>query len=158
MSSTSTFPSVPLPALSSLLSKAPKLAGGNVPASPANNTQVPLEKQVAATSGISFHSRTTFGYTVPDENTKNYSVMLNKKEDLQMVEIPIPKPAKGEVQLQVKATGICGSDVHTWKHGAIGIFEVTDPIILGHESMGIVTEVGEGVTNLQIGDRVAIEA
>jgi hypothetical protein len=149
MSSTSTLHSVPLPALSSLLSKAPKLAGGNVPASPANNTQVPLEKS---------ESRTTFDYKVPDENTKNYSVMLNKKEDLQIVEIPIPKPAKGEVQLQVKATGICGSDVHTWKHGAIGIFEVTDPIILGHESMGIVTEVGEGVTNLQIGDRVAIEA
>lgn len=157
MSSTSTLHSVPLPALSSLLSKAPKLAGGNVPASPANNTQVPLEKQVAATLEKS-ESRTTFDYKVPDENTKNYSVMLNKKEDLQMVEIPIPKPAKGEVQLQVKATGICGSDVHTWKHGAIGIFEVTDPIILGHESMGIVTEVGEGVTNLQIGDRVAIEA
>lgn len=75
-----------------------------------------------------------------------------------MVEIPVPKPAKGEVQVQVKATGICGSDVHTWKYGAIGIFEVTDPIILGHESMGIVTEVGEGVSTLKVGDRVAIEA
>ncbi|KAG2187706.1 hypothetical protein INT44_005396 [Umbelopsis vinacea] len=102
--------------------------------------------------------RTTYEYKIPDENTKNYSVLLNKKDDLQMVEIPVPKPGKGEVQVQVKATGICGSDVHTWKYGAIGIFEVTEPIILGHESMGIVTEIGEGVSTLKVGDRVAIEA
>ncbi|RUS22749.1 chaperonin 10-like protein [Jimgerdemannia flammicorona] len=65
----------------------------------------------------------------------------------------MPEPAHGEVQLQTKATGICGSD----KHGQIGIFEVKNPVILGHESMGVVTKLGEGIKTLKVGDRVAIE-
>ena len=53
--------------------------------------------------------------------------------------------------------GICGSDVHYWAHGKCGPFEVNGPIVLGHETSGIVHTVGEGVKNLQPGDRVAIE-
>ncbi|KAI7880933.1 GroES-like protein [Lichtheimia hyalospora FSU 10163] len=97
-------------------------------------------------------------FQIPDENTKNYGVLLNKADDLQIIEIPVPKPAQGEVQLQVKACGICGSDIHLWKYGEIGIFPVTRPQLLGHEAAGVVTAVGEGVTNLKVGDRVAIEA
>lgn len=89
---------------------------------------------------------------------KNYGVLLNKINDLQVVEIPMPTPSEGEVQVQVKATGICGSDVHLWKYGEIGIFPVTRPQLLGHESAGVVTAVGPGVTSLKVGDRVAIEA
>lgn len=152
MSTTSAIPAV-IPGLSSYLNKAPKLSN-SVPQPTVSKPSTTSEKEVSTVPV----GRSSRDYKIPDEDTKNYSVMLNKKEDLQMVEIPVPKPAKGEVQLQVKATGICGSDVHTWKHGAIGIFEVTDPIILGHESMGIVTELGEGVTDLKVGDRVAIEA
>ncbi|RUS14013.1 sorbitol dehydrogenase [Jimgerdemannia flammicorona] len=90
-------------------------------------------------------------------DSRNYAVLLTKKDDLQIVEIPMPEPAHGEVQLQTKATGICGSDVHMWKHGQIGIFEVKNPVILGHESMGVVTKLGEGIKTLKVGDRVAIE-
>ena len=97
-------------------------------------------------------------YQIPDEHTKNYGVLLSKKDDLQVVEIPVPTPAAGEVQVQVKATGICGSDIHLWKYGEIGIFPVTTPQLLGHESAGVVTALGEGVTELRVGDRVAIEA
>jgi hypothetical protein len=154
MNTTSVLPAVQMPALSSYLGKAPKLST----ASSALKQAPPEEKQVDSNAEKTELTAHATYYQIPDENTKNYSVMLNKKDDLQMVEIPIPKPGRGEVQLQVKATGICGSDVHTWKHGAIGIFEVTDPIVLGHESMGVVTEVGEGVSTLQVGDRVAIEA
>lgn len=53
--------------------------------------------------------------------------------------------------------GICGSDVHYWKHGRIGDFVLTTPIILGHETCATVVEVGEGVTHLRAGDRVAVE-
>jgi len=53
--------------------------------------------------------------------------------------------------------GICGSDVHYWAHGKCGPFEVKGPLVLGHESSGIVAAVGEGVTDLKPGDRVAIE-
>ena len=47
--------------------------------------------------------------------------------------------------------GICGSDVHYWKHGAIGDFIVKAPMILGHEASGVVSKLGHGVTNLKIG-------
>ena len=88
----------------------------------------------------------------------NYGVLLNKINDLQIVELPVPTPEPGHVQVQVKATGICGSDVHLWKYGEIGIFPVTRPQLLGHESAGIVTAVAPDVTDLKVGDRVAIEA
>ncbi|KAF2640390.1 GroES-like protein [Massarina eburnea CBS 473.64] len=62
-----------------------------------------------------------------------------------------------EVRVHIAQTGICGSDVHYWQRGRIGDFVLSSPIILGHESSGTVVEVGSAVTNLQVGDRVAIE-
>ena len=49
------------------------------------------------------------------------------------------------------SVGICGSDVHYWKKGAIGDFIVKDPMVLGHESSGTVTKLGPGVTHLEVG-------
>lgn len=49
------------------------------------------------------------------------------------------------------SVGICGSDVHYLKNGRIGDFIVTEPMVLGHESSGIITEIGEGVTHLRKG-------
>lgn len=57
-----------------------------------------------------------------------------------------------EVQIAVHSCGICGSDVHYWKHGAIGDFIVRAPMILGHESSGTVTKLGQGVTDLKVGE------
>jgi threonine dehydrogenase-like Zn-dependent dehydrogenase len=62
-----------------------------------------------------------------------------------------------EVLLNIKVTGICGSDVHYWLHGGIGDFKLKAPMVLGHESAGIVVAVGDNVKHLQIGDRVAVE-
>ncbi len=59
--------------------------------------------------------------------------------------------------MHVRATGVCGSDVHFWKHGCLGPWTITDQTALGHESGGIVIAVGPGVTNVRPGDRVAIE-
>jgi D-xylulose reductase len=61
------------------------------------------------------------------------------------------------VIVNVKWTGICGSDVHYWVHGAIGQFIVKAPMVLGHESSGVVSAVGDGVKSLKVGDRVAME-
>lgn len=67
-----------------------------------------------------------------------------------------PLPADW-VEVSVDAVGLCGSDVHYFKDGRIGDFIVTSPIILGHETAGTVTAVGDQVRTLQRGDRVAIE-
>ncbi|CAE1326523.1 SORD [Acanthosepion pharaonis] len=69
----------------------------------------------------------------------------------------IPEPGPGEVQLAMQDVGICGSDVHYWTHGCIGNFILSAPMLLGHEASGIVSKIGDGVTCLEIGDRVAIE-
>lgn len=56
-----------------------------------------------------------------------------------------------EVLIAMHAVGICGSDVHYWKRGRIGDFILTAPMVLGHESSGIVSALGEGVTDLKVG-------
>lgn len=53
--------------------------------------------------------------------------------------------------------GVCGSDVHYWEKGYVGQFVVTTPVILGHETSGVVVDIGENVTHLNRGDAVAVE-
>lgn len=62
-----------------------------------------------------------------------------------------------DVCVAIKTVGVCGSDVHYYQHGRIGPFVVREPMILGHEAAGVVTEIGASVTNLRIGDRVCME-
>jgi D-xylulose reductase len=79
---------------------------------------------------------------------------------VQFEDRPIPSLSPSnphDVLVQIKQTGICGSDVHYYSHGAIGSFIVRSPMVLGHESSGIVTAIGPAVTTLSIGDRVALE-
>lgn len=59
-----------------------------------------------------------------------------------------------EVLLSIHSVGICGSDVHYWKHGRIGDFVVNAPMVLGHEASGTVAKVGEGVTHLKVGKNI----
>jgi len=74
-----------------------------------------------------------------------------------MEQRPIKKPGRNEVLIRIHSVGICGSDVHYLVNGCIGDFVVKAPMVLGHESSGVVAEVGEGVQHLKPGDRVAIE-
>ncbi|KAI8083978.1 chaperonin 10-like protein [Gilbertella persicaria] len=94
---------------------------------------------------------------MPEFPNNNTSFVLQKVNEITFEDRPIPKPGHGEVIVNIKATGICGSDVHYWKHGRIGHFVCHGPMVLGHESAGIVASVGEGVTHLQVGDPVALE-
>jgi S-(hydroxymethyl)glutathione dehydrogenase/alcohol dehydrogenase len=66
-------------------------------------------------------------------------------------EIADPRPKRGEVLVKVAATGVCHSDLHVLK----GELRFPLPCVLGHEISGVVAEVGEGVTNVAVGDRVA---
>ncbi|KAB8253351.1 chaperonin 10-like protein, partial [Aspergillus flavus] len=70
---------------------------------------------------------------------------------------PVTAPTGSEVQVAIRATGLCGSDLHYYNHGRNGDFVVREPFCLGHESSGVVTAVGPEVTTLQVGDRVALE-
>ncbi|KFH44423.1 D-xylulose reductase A-like protein [Hapsidospora chrysogenum ATCC 11550] len=88
----------------------------------------------------------------------NLSFILNKPNDVSFAERPKPSLASPhDVLVAVNYTGICGSDIHYWVHGAIGHYVVKDPMVLGHESAGTVVEVGDKVTSLKPGDRVALE-
>ena len=69
----------------------------------------------------------------------------------------VAAPGPLEVRVQVRRVGVCGSDVHYYTHGRIGKFVVEGPLVLGHEVSGVVEAVGEGVTRVQAGDRVALE-
>lgn len=86
------------------------------------------------------------------------ALVLEKKHDLKLREIELPlEVGPRDVKIQVRAVGVCGSDVHYFQHGGIGPYIVDTPMILGHEASGIVAEVGAEVKNLKPGDRVCME-
>jgi len=87
----------------------------------------------------------------------NPSFVLRAVEDVAVEQRPIPEISGDEVLVAVKKTGICGSDVHYLTHGRIGDFIVTKPMVLGHESSGVVSKIGPLVKHLKVGDRVAME-
>ena len=70
-----------------------------------------------------------------------------------LLEVPMPTIRPGHVLIEVKATGVCGTDIHIY-HGE---YASNPPVIMGHEVAGLVAEVGEGVANCQPGDRVTCE-
>ncbi|EXJ77295.1 hypothetical protein A1O3_10453 [Capronia epimyces CBS 606.96] len=69
----------------------------------------------------------------------------------------MPDVNPSSVVVAPKKTGICGSDMHVFLDGVAGESKFEDPLILGHESAGVVAKVGSRVTTLKVGDRVAIE-
>ncbi|KAI9487998.1 sorbitol dehydrogenase-like protein [Zychaea mexicana] len=87
----------------------------------------------------------------------NISTVLVGPEKIEMRQMPIPEIGPFDVLINVKVTGICGSDVHFYKHCRMMDFQVTEPIVLGHESAGVVVATGDQVTRVKTGDRVAIE-
>jgi len=88
---------------------------------------------------------------------KNQAAVLYAPHDIRIEERAVPKPGPREVLIEIKAVGVCGSDVHYYEHGRIGTYVVRQPLILGHESSGVIVDVGEGVSRERIGQRVAIE-
>ncbi|GAA4228240.1 (R,R)-butanediol dehydrogenase/meso-butanediol dehydrogenase/diacetyl reductase [Sagittula marina] len=86
-------------------------------------------------------------------------------KDIRVEDISEPAPGAGEVKVKVAWTGICGSDLHEYLAGPIFVPVEEEhplshdkaPITMGHEYCGTISELGEGVTGLSVGDRVAIE-
>ncbi|MCA9834412.1 MAG: NAD(P)-dependent alcohol dehydrogenase [Thermomicrobiales bacterium] len=77
--------------------------------------------------------------------------------EMQWEDRPAPTPGPRDVLVRVEKVGICGSDLHYFESGRIGDFVVEPPFVLGHEAAGTIIEIGSEVTNLAVGDRVAME-
>ena len=95
---------------------------------------------------------------------ENTAVVLENVDAIKVRHFDIPQADKElgptDVLVAVKKVGICGSDVHYWKHGRIGDFICKfdeRPMILGHESAGEVVAVGSAVTDMKAGDRITME-
>jgi (R,R)-butanediol dehydrogenase/meso-butanediol dehydrogenase/diacetyl reductase len=92
------------------------------------------------------------------------AAVFHGRQDLRLEDVPEPAPGGGEVKLRVLYNGICGSDLHEYYDGPITtrssphpLTGVKNPVILGHELCGEVVELGAGVEDLEIGDRIAVE-
>jgi 2-desacetyl-2-hydroxyethyl bacteriochlorophyllide A dehydrogenase len=81
------------------------------------------------------------------------SVVIKKPREIILIEKEIPEPGPGEVLIQVRASGICGTDVHIYRGEYLGDY----PVIPGHEFSGSVTRTGSQVSRFMVGDRVAVE-
>ncbi|NRG43044.1 NAD(P)-dependent alcohol dehydrogenase [Rathayibacter sp. VKM Ac-2835] len=92
--------------------------------------------------------------TLPD--TMRASVLTGERA-LSIEERPVPAVDRHDVLIKVAAVGVCGSDVHYFRHGKIGDFVVNSPLILGHELSGVIVAVGKDVSPERIGQRVAVE-
>ncbi|WP_069759933.1 L-idonate 5-dehydrogenase [Streptomyces sp. LUP47B] len=84
------------------------------------------------------------------------AVVAHGAGDLRLEERPVPVPGPGEVAVDVQYGGICGSDLHYWRHGAVGEFRLREPLVLGHEIVGRVREAGPGVQAPPPGTPVAV--
>jgi propanol-preferring alcohol dehydrogenase len=82
------------------------------------------------------------------------AVVTSFDTPLAIEERPIPEPGPGQVLVRMEACGLCHTDIHA-AHGDWPV-KPTPPFVPGHEGVGIVTAVGDGVTNRAVGDRVAI--
>lgn len=73
-----------------------------------------------------------------------------RHDDIRVEEMPVPEIGPGELLVQVKACGLCGSDAMTW------YADEKAPTVLGHEPTGLVAEVGQGVGGFEVGDRLFV--
>ncbi|MBC7814550.1 MAG: NAD(P)-dependent alcohol dehydrogenase [Burkholderiales bacterium] len=86
------------------------------------------------------------------------ALVLEKQHELTIRDFPVVEPLGAhDVRLALRTVGVCGSDVHYYENGRIGQFVVREPMILGHEASGVITEIGVEVQHLKVGDRVCME-
>ncbi|MDE2466593.1 MAG: alcohol dehydrogenase catalytic domain-containing protein, partial [Alphaproteobacteria bacterium] len=82
------------------------------------------------------------------------ALVFRGKHQIRIEEVPIPKPGYGEAVVRVTLTTICGTDLHIVR----GEYPVKPGLILGHEPVGVIHDIGPGVTGYRIGERVLVGA
>jgi L-iditol 2-dehydrogenase len=98
-------------------------------------------------------STVTSSSTLPalSDALPNPSLVVTADGQIKLEAAPINEPGPDDVLLHVRATGICGSDIHFWRHGKIGDLCVEGDCILGHESAAVVLKTGSNVHHLKNG-------
>lgn len=92
------------------------------------------------------------------------AIVYHDNKDLRLEDIPEPVPGPGEVKLRITGTSICATDIEEWQYGPLWVQHGSPnamtgkqtPLVLGHETAGTVAELGQGVDNVSVGERVAI--
>ena len=85
----------------------------------------------------------------PDATQTMRAAVFHGPGDIRVDEIPRPRPGPGEAVIRISLTTICGTDVHILK----GEYPVKPGLIIGHETVGVIEEIGPGVTGFEVGDR-----
>jgi L-iditol 2-dehydrogenase len=88
--------------------------------------------------------------SIPD---RMRALVQRGRRDLRVEEQPVPQPRAGEILVRVRAVGICGSDLHTWREAIYG-----EGVVMGHEICGEVAALGEGVSGVPLGVPGAIHS
>ena len=86
--------------------------------------------------------------------TKMLATVFHGKDKISVEEVEKPRPGPGEAVIRVTLTTICGTDLHILR----GEYPVKPGLIIGHEPVGVIDELGAGVSGYQVGDRVLVGA
>lgn len=84
------------------------------------------------------------------------ALVIHAPEDLRVESVASEPLGPGQLRVKVGAGGICGSDLHYFQHGGFGTVRIQQPMVLGHEVAGTITEAGPGVEAFMPGERIAI--
>ncbi len=84
------------------------------------------------------------------------AVVIHAAGDLRVDEVDDVEAGPNDVRVRIGAGGICGSDLHYFKHGGFGTVRLKEPMILGHEIAGTILSVGRDVVGLRPGQTVAV--
>jgi len=84
------------------------------------------------------------------------ALVIHAPGDLRVEQVPTPELGPDQLQVRVRCGGICGSDLHYYRHGGFGAVRLQEPMVLGHEVAGVIEAVGSGVRRFGAGDRIAV--
>ncbi len=91
------------------------------------------------------------------DNNSNLQAIMTGIRKIEIQPCPMPECGADDIVVHMQYVGICGSDIHFLTEGRIGKKIIDKPLVLGHEGAGIVVETGKNVTDIAVGDNVAIE-
>ena len=84
------------------------------------------------------------------------ALVIHAPGDLRVQAIDTPELEAGQIRVRVSKGGICGSDLHYFRHGGFGTVRIQQPMVLGHEIAGVVEERASDVSCVKAGDRIAV--